>query len=57
MARRLRPRTVAGFHNVAEVVGWLSPAFDPVTADALIQGNARRLLARVLGVADRLPGA
>ena len=42
-------RTPPGLGTAAEVVAWLQEEFDPETAALLIQGNAGRLLARVVG--------
>jgi len=44
-----------GLANAPEVGAWLAANFDPTTAAALIAGNARRLLARAVGV--DCPGA
>lgn len=46
-------QTLAGMGNVTEVVAWLTATFDTATATALIQGNARALVNRVVGA----PGA
>ncbi|MBV8232764.1 MAG: membrane dipeptidase [Planctomycetaceae bacterium] len=42
-------QTLPGLGGVTGIVAWLSSSFDPVTAVALIQGNARQLLARIFG--------
>ena len=44
-----------GLGNAPEVVAWLASAFEPEIAHALIEGNARGLLARAVGV--DCPGA
>ena len=41
----------SGMENAPAVVATLQGMFEPATAEALIRGNARRLLARVVGVA------
>jgi membrane dipeptidase len=38
-------RTAVGLRNAAEVVAWFESAFEPAVALALVQGNAKRLLA------------
>jgi hypothetical protein len=43
-------RTAPGLGHAAEVVSWVQSAFDPAAAALLIRDNARRLLARVVGV-------
>jgi membrane dipeptidase len=43
-------RTLPGLGNVPEVVAWITSTFDAGTASALLQGNARSLVERVLGV-------
>jgi membrane dipeptidase len=45
-------RTLPGLSNAAEVVAWFESAFHSKTALALIQGNARRLLARAVGASE-----
>ncbi len=42
-------QTLPRLGHIAGVVAWLSTSFDPATAAALIQGNARQLLARIFG--------
>ena len=49
-------RTLPGLANAAEVVAWLESAFDAETALAIAQGNALRLLKRVLGADERRLG-
>jgi membrane dipeptidase len=44
--------TLPKLRNVGEVVAWLSSSFDPGTAETLISGSGRRLIAAVTG-ADR----
>jgi membrane dipeptidase len=44
-------QTLPGMGDVAGLVAWLASTFDPVTASALIAGNATQLLARTTGAA------
>jgi len=44
-------RTLPGLGNVAELLAWIMSAFDARTAEALVQGNATRLMSRITGTA------